>query len=110
MIAFVILAVAISIGLQLNANASTAKLRKAQHVACVKANILVRESNQRIRSHLVLRDATEDSLVAAATARRASYKVSHHASDLRAAKRSEELITRIRRDVKYHTTPLIPCT
>lgn len=109
LIAFLTLAVATSWGLQLNAQSSTRKLIKADKKACLKANEIRRESNQRIRSHLVLREAAEDALKFQATARLASYKKTGQSADLVAARRAKVLLRRIERDVRYNQTQPLDC-
>ena len=107
--AFVGLALATSVGLSLNARQSTEKLAKAQVVACQKANELRVESNQRIRSHLVLREAAEDALKAQATARLADYRASRRKADLVAHRSAKVLLRRIENEVRYDETPVLSC-
>lgn len=109
LVAFTVLAFAGGYGLKLNADKSTAKLAKAQLVACEKANEIRLESNQRVRSHMVLREAAEDALKFQATARLASYKKTNQRADLVAARRAKVLLDRIETDVKYNETPVLSC-
>lgn len=109
LIAFSVLAFAGGWGLHANAKNSTNLLAKAQLVACEKANELRAESNQRIRSHLVLREAAEDSLKSQAIARRAAYRKTGQEADRVAAQRAQRLLARIESQVKYNETPPVNC-
>jgi hypothetical protein len=99
MLAFLGLAVATSIGLALNANESTRKLRIAQTLACEKANELRVESNNRIESTLALKKVVLRFLDEAIDGSPNTLTREEYTS----------LKKEIVKNVKYHETPEIDC-
>lgn len=105
LVAFLIMAFAITIAISRNGNISDGNLLKM----CNGTNATIQESNDRIPAHKADTEGLIKFLEGARTARRAAYHREHKASDLAAVVSYTETINFVKKNVKFDTVEPLDC-
>jgi hypothetical protein len=94
---------------RVTANRATQALYQSQLAACHRGNSLIQETNRRIGTDLIMREAVISFLDASRRVRMASYRVTHQLADKEAASKYKNLIVDVKTTVKYRVVPLVDC-
>lgn len=105
LIAFVIMALAISVAVSRNGRISDENLLKM----CNGTNATIKESNDRIPAHKADTEGLIRFLEGARTARRAAYRHDHKASDLAAVVSYTDTIDFVKKNVRFDKVEPLDC-